>query len=133
MGKIRRFLLREGNAVAQKIQAERGIHTRLNDERSTFTVCPFAHRAVVVSRPVITQELENEHSVRRTDSTLSISHNFLVGGRPDFFKHRPKFVCWLDRLMIVISDEVQPFEMNGAGYASRPGISTRVTAIPLAI
>ena len=105
----------------------------LDDERRAFAICPFAHRAVVVSCSVVTQELQNKHSVRRTDATLSIGNNLLVRRGSDLFEHCPQIFRRLYRLVTVVCDEVQPFEMNGARYATRPGIPSGVTAVPLTV
>ena len=86
-------------------------------QRGILAVGPFAHGGVVVLGPVVAHQLQDEHAVRRTDATLSIGYDFLIRCRSDFFKHCPQLVGRLYRLVAVVCDEVQPFEMNGARNA----------------
>jgi hypothetical protein len=51
----------------------------LHDQGSVRPVSPLAHGTVVIACSGIAQKLQNEESVRRTDTPLSIRHNFLVG------------------------------------------------------
>ena len=81
----------------------------LHDERRILTVSPLAHRAIIVSRAVVAEQLQDEHSVRRTDAALSIGDDFFFRRRADFFEHSPQLVGRLYRLVAVVRDEVQPF------------------------
>ena len=77
----------------------------LNDERRIFAVSPLTHRAIIVTRTVIAEQLQYEHSVRRTDTTLSISYDFLVRRCSNFFEHCPEFIGGFYGLMAIVCDE----------------------------
>ena len=90
-------------------------YSRLHNERRVLSIRPLTHRAVVVARPLIAEQPQNEYAVRRTDAALSIGYDFLVRRRADLFKHCPKFVRGFDCLMAVIRYKVQPFQVDRAG------------------
>ncbi len=49
---------------------------------SVVPIRPLTHRSVVVSGPLVAQQIEDEHTVRRTDAALSISDDL-------FFRRHP--------------------------------------------
>ena len=77
----------------------------LHSERRIFAVSPLSHRAIIVARALIAEQLQDKHSVRRTDTTLSISYDFFVRSCPYFFQHCPEFIGGLYGLMAIVSDE----------------------------
>ena len=52
---------------------------RSERERGIVAVGPLAHGGVVVLGLVVAHQLQDEHSVRRTDAALSIGVDVLVG------------------------------------------------------
>ena len=77
----------------------------LHSERCILAVSPLSHRAIIVACALIAEQLQDKHSVRRTDTALSISYDFLVWSCPNFFQHCPEFIGGLYGLMAIVSDE----------------------------
>ena len=83
----------------------------LQYQRRVVSVGPLSHGAVVIANPIVSQKGENEGSVRRTDSSLSIRDNLLVRGDTALLQHGSKLVGRPDGLALVVGDEVEPFQV----------------------
>ena len=80
-------------------------------QRSIIAVGPFTHGGVVVFRLVVTDQLEDEHTVRRTDPALSIRVDFLLGRDAGLRQDSLDFVGWLEPVSAPVH-HVEPFQMN---------------------
>ena len=78
----------------------------LHSERCILAVSPLSHRAIIVARALIAEQLQDKHSVRRTDAALSICYDFLVRSCPNFCEHCPEVIGGLYGLMAIVGDEV---------------------------
>ena len=85
-------------------------------------VAPFGPGTVVVAGVGVAEELEDEGAVRRTDSGLSMGVDALVGGDAVVLQDSADFIGGLEQVGPAV-DELQPFEMNGAGDAAGPAVA----------
>ncbi len=60
-------------------------------KRQVFAIAPFAPGRVVIAHLVKTKKSKSEKSVRRTDTTLSISDDFVLRSDSDFVEHGAEF------------------------------------------
>lgn len=51
---------------------------KLNNQGRIITIRPLTHRTIVITHAVVTQQLQDKQSVRRTDATLSIDNDLFV-------------------------------------------------------
>ena len=79
---------------------------------TTFVVAPEPPRSVKVTDRLNAEKLENPVSVRRTDATLSISNDVLVGSHADICKHLPQFSGFLDRRNVATGVKVDPLKVD---------------------
>ena len=102
-----RFPCRKGNA-ANSVERFNGLNfcVNLHNERRILTVSPLSHRAIIVARAGIAEQLQYEHTVRRTDTALSISYDLLVRSCPYFFEQSPELIGGLYGLVAIVGDEV---------------------------
>ena len=60
-------------------------------KRQVFAIPPLAPGRVIITHLVKTEKPKSEKSVRRTDTTLSISDDFVLRSDSDFVKHGAEF------------------------------------------
>ena len=80
----------------------------LERQRRRVSVGPLAHRAVVVPHPIVAEHLQDEESVRRTDSTLSIGDDLLVRRHAQRLQRGPDLGGGFEGLMTVVGHQVEP-------------------------
>jgi hypothetical protein len=69
------------------MQAGRDGAVCLNHQGRIVTIGPFTHRPIVITHAVVTQQLQDKQSVRRTDAALSIGDDFFVGRNARRLQH----------------------------------------------
>ena len=102
-------------------------------ERSIRSIGPLAHRAVVVASPVVAEEPQRKHSVRRTDAALSIRNDVLVKRDSYGLKHGPELGRGFERPVAVLCDQVEPLEMDSARHPAGSRVAPAVGAVPLLV
>ena len=100
---------------------------------SVVPIRPLTHGAVVISGPPIAQQIEDEHTVRRTDAALSISDDLFFRGHPCRLQHGAKLIGRFDSHYFVFGDKVQPLEVHRIGNSSCTLVATVVGTFPFAI
>lgn len=105
---------------------------RLDLQRSVLHVGPFAHGAIVVLSVVVSHQLHDEHTVRRSDATLSIRVNVLVR-RDAILRQDAPYVSGGLELVRVPVHQVEPFQMHRSRYVADSLVAPASAAVPLSV
>ena len=104
----------------------------LDLQRRVFHVGPFAHGAVVVLGLVVPHQLHDEHTVRRTDTTLSIRVDILVRRDAILRQDAPYVSGGLEPVGVPVH-EVEPLQMHRSRHVPNPLVAPAGAAVPLAV